>query len=134
MNYRNILGFLSRAAMLLPMVLSGGAFNPGFASAERPVTETKPVAPVTIEDEKEVYHGMTPSQLDAIPSVDYDAFDNAMYSSWNFAWDSVVTPEAIAEKVDFAGAAPDSKLWHLGTDGEEGACATGNAGWGVELY
>ncbi len=117
---------LLAAAMLLPMVLSGCVFLP---AAPTEPTDPQPTEPT--EPEKEVYHGMTASQLDAIPGVNYDAFRNAMDSGWNFGWDAVVSSEAVAGKVDFTGAAADRAVWHLGTDAQ--GCATENTGWGVAL-
>ena len=129
MYNRNIFGFLLQSEKLLPNCTCLPCSTPD----QRPASEGSPADLVPTKPEKVVYRGMTPSQLDAIPCVDYNAFDNAMNSSWNFAWDAVVTSGTVAEKVDFAGTAPNAMLWHLGTDGEEGACTAGNAGWGVEL-
>ena len=128
MEMRRLFGILLAASMLLPTILAGCA-NPGVTPTEP--AETEPTNPAPIEPEKEVYHGMTPSQLDAIPCVNYNDFRKAMDSGWNFGWDTAVSTEAVANKVDFLGAADDQKLWHVGTDGENSK--VGNSGWGVEL-
>ena len=125
MTIKRIFGFLLVVAMLLPTVLAGCSV-PQVTPTEPPVTDPAPTEP-----EKEVYHGMTPSQLDAIPCVNYNDFRKAMDSGWNFGWDTAVSTEAVANKVDFLGAADDQKLWHVGTDGENSK--VGNSGWGVEL-
>jgi len=133
MKMHRALSFLLAAAMLLPMVLSGCSI-PGLNPTEPQATEPNPTDPAPTDPiVEEVYHGMTAEQLDAIPCIGYKDFHKAMDTGWNFSWDTVVTPETVASKVDFTGIADDQKLWHLGTDGEEGTCATGNCGFGVEL-
>ena len=119
--------------MLLPMVFSGcdsAPENPSGPTQTIPQTQPSESTPIP---ETEVYYGMTPSMLDAIPCVNYNSFRNAMDSGWNFGWDSMVSADAVASKVDFAGNAADSTKWHLGIQGEAQACDTANSGWGVEL-
>lgn len=128
MKIKRIFGFLLAIAMLLPTVLAGCSV-PQVTPTEP--AETEPTNPTPIEPEKEVYHGMTASELDAIPSVSYNDFRKAMDSGWNFGWDTVVTTEAVASKVDFTGNAADQTVWHLGADSD--ACAAENTGWGVAL-
>ena len=128
MEMRRLFGILLAASMLLPTILAGCA-NPGVTPTEP--AETEPTNPAPIEPEKEVYHGMTPSQLDAIPCVNYNDFRKAMDSGWNFGWDTVVSAETVANKVDFLGTANDRAVWHVGTESDD--CAVSNTGWGVGL-
>ena len=125
MKIKRIFGFLLAVAMLLPTVLAGCSVPQ--------VTPTEPLVtdPAPTEPEKEVYHSMTPSQLDAIPCVNYNDFRKAMDSGWNFGWDTEVSTEAVANKVDFTGNAADQTVWHIGADSD--ACAAENTGWGVAL-
>lgn len=123
-------------AMLLPILLTSCTIPEPTptepSTTQSPETEPPTTDPIpTNPPEEEVYHGMTASMLDAIPSINYNDFRKAMDSGWNFGWDTVVTMESVAEKVDFTGSAANEQVWHLGTEGE--ACKTGNSGWGVEL-
>ena len=125
MTIKRIFGFLLAVTMLLPTVLAGCSV-PQVTPTEPPVTDPAPTEP-----EKEVYHGMTPSQLDAIPGVNYNDFRKNMDSGWNFGWDTVVSAETVANKVDFLGTANDRAVWHVGTESDD--CAVSNTGWGVGL-
>ena len=94
-------------------------------AAEEP---TEPADPV-------VYNGMTASELDAIPCITTEEFQSYMDVTWNFGWEGNATIEHNATKADFDGTAPvDSKIWRLGTVGEEGTASIINAGWGVQLW
>ncbi len=89
------------------------------------VSQEEPADPV-------IYNGMTASELDALPTIRADEFDNYMNVVWNFGWDS---SSSVADKVDFAGTATaDSKIWKLGKVGEEGTVLHDNAGWGVMMW
>lgn len=131
MKARSVWILLLVVALLLPMALAGCTPSQPTStepSAQQPsATDPDPTGPI----EKEVYRGMTASMLDAIPSVNYNDFHKAMDSGWNFAWDTVVSAEAVAQKVDFTGNAGNEKVWHVGTEGD--ASTTANSGWGVEL-
>jgi len=88
------------------------------------VTQEVPVDPV-------VYHGMTASELDALPGIKADEFGHYMNVVWNFGWDN----NPITDKIDFAGTAPaDSKIWRLGKDGAEGHVIHDSAGWGIMMW
>ena len=130
MTIKRIFGFLLAVTMLLPTVLAGCSV-PQVTPTEPPVTDPASTEPTPTEPEKEVYHGMTPSQLDAIPGVNYNDFRKNMDSGWNFGWDTVVSAETVANKVDFLGTADDRAVWHVGTESDD--CAVSNTGWGVGL-
>ncbi len=133
MKTHRILSLILVAAMLLPVILGGCDADspmPTDPSVLEELTQPSESMPVA---ETEVYNGMTASQLDAIPCVIYNGFRHAMDSTWNFGWDSVVSSEAVAAKVDFTGTAAEQTLWHVGTKGEEGAATVENFGWGVAL-
>jgi len=89
---------------------------------------TQPVTP-EIPVDQEVYNGMTGTALDALATIEGAEFGTYMNETWNFGWHGA-TPDVTATKVDFAGTAADSKIWHLGAVGTAGH---GNAGWGVQL-
>lgn len=93
----------------------------------KPTDPSEPPAPV-------IYNGMTAAQLDAIPGINAETFQNAMDAGWNFGWEGPGTIEYNATKVDFDGLLPDeSPVWRVGVSSMDNAAAM-NAGWGVGLW
>ena len=133
-------------SVILCFCMLGGAFVLGIGAKAAELSEDIVVEKTITVGEQSVtlqgkvsqeefsHDGLTATQLDALPTVHSDEFENAMNVTWNFGWEGDASLEHNATKVDFDGSDAGSLKWRTGVVSSEDGAHVENGGWGVVLW